>query len=177
MAPKVSRASGVGERAVGEVDAAPGSRPWCPQPLRTCSGLVGLGVPPQVGNSGGGGSGVPLTPGAARPGAERNFLAVLFDLELGQFLTIRVPRFFDVLAIILGLRLPLSMLFGFASSLGGLGIGLGIVAAAVWFLLVLTGARLVVELLVVVFRLGEDVHAIRQDRSAGPRPGGLRPTA
>lgn len=124
------------------------------------------------------GTGGTTFPPAGQPGAipEPSVLATLFDFRFEHLVTVRVLRFFYVLAVVLGGLMALSMLITMASIAHGIGAVIGIVVAGAWFLLFLLGARLAVEFLVVVFRLGEDVRVLRRERSAaGPGQGGARP--
>jgi len=134
------------------------------------SGPEPTGRPP----TGGG----PSFPPPGQPGAipEPSVLATLFDFRFEHLVTVRVLRFFYVLAVVLGGLMALSTLITLASIAHGIGALIGIVVAGAWFLLFLLGARLAVEFLVVVFRLGEDVRVLRRERSAaGPGQGGARP--
>lgn len=103
-------------------------------------------------------------------------LSSLFDFSFEHLVTFRVLRFFYILGVVLGGLFLLVLLLG--ALLGqSLTLLVSFVLGVGWFVLYLIGARIAAEFLVVVFRLGEDVRALRQARIPGPSPGGVRPTA
>ncbi|QVJ00644.1 DUF4282 domain-containing protein [Nocardiopsis eucommiae] len=129
--------------------------------------------PPQQPQSGGYPGGQyyqqpPQQPGAYAPPVERNpgFFAALFDFSFREFITSRIIRIVYVLWLVL---IAFGFLAGLVSSIalmgdedfGVLGFFLLIgtfIGTAVWVLV----SRITLELLIVVFRISEDLSALRK---------------
>jgi hypothetical protein len=108
------------------------------------------------------GQGAPLQ-ASARQGADtRGFLNSLFDFSFTSFVTTRIIKVLYVLILILvSLTALIYTIFAFkASPLFGL-LTL-IIGDPLFIIIVMAFWRLVLEAFVVVFRIAEDVHSIRE---------------
>jgi hypothetical protein len=105
------------------------------------------------------GSGAPVAP------ADTSFFASLFDLSFASFVTPRLIKALYVLVMIaLALAWLIFLIFGFhAGALAGL---LALVGGAIIVLLYLLLARVILEFYMAVFRIADDVQALK--RRQGP---------
>jgi hypothetical protein len=105
----------------------------------------------------------------------KGFFASLFDYSFSTFITSRVIRVLYILTtIILALWTLVIVLAAFRSSTG-LGIAALLVGGPLFFVFTMIYARVVLELIMVIFRIHEDVDDINR-RGAGavtpePEPG------
>jgi hypothetical protein len=98
---------------------------------------------------------------------EKGFVASLFDFSFSSLITTRIIK---VVYIILTVVLSLIGIVIFAAGLargGGGGILQAILSPVLW-LLYMIWARISLEVLIIIFRIGEDVRRI----AYGPGPGG-----
>ena len=126
----------------------------------------GLGAPPPAGSPPPGGQ--PAMLGAPRAADAKGFLASLFDFSFTSFVTTKIIKVVYVLVFILTLigaflftvsAFNASALFGLLTLIIGDPL-LIIIGMAFW--------RLVLESFVVMFRIAEDIHSIRE-RGSGLR--------
>ncbi len=114
----------------------------------------------------GGDGGPPFTPGTGRLDADevKGFFSSLFDLSFRSFITGRLIRVLYVLAMI-GLALwTLGWLGTALASQDGTLIFFALIGAPLVFLFGLIYIRVLLELIIVVFRIGEDVRKIASNR-------------
>ncbi|MVU77411.1 DUF4282 domain-containing protein [Nocardia sp. ET3-3] len=92
----------------------------------------------------------------------RGFFASLFDFGFTSFITPRVIKVLYVLAMILAGLATLSLaLFGFMTGSAAIGIFILIIVCPIYLFAVVLFYRVALEFVMVVFRMGEDMHAIR----------------
>lgn len=99
--------------------------------------------------------------------SQLGFIASLFDFRFNSFVTPRVVRVVYVIAMIMiGLSALGFMLFAFKVS-----VLFGIVALCIlcplYFLLYVALWRIALELIMVIFRIGDDLRSIRERRDLG----------
>jgi len=90
----------------------------------------------------------------------RGFLKSLYDFSFSNFITSKVIR---LVYIIITILYSLGAIIGFIGLLarGGIGIPIAIIGVPLVYLLYLALARIMMEFIMVVFRIGEDVRTIR----------------
>ena len=99
----------------------------------------------------------------------KGHLLSAFDFSFSEFITTKIVKILYGLAILASAFTALSwMVSGFDYSIGT-GIMALILSPAVFFLLVLT-ARVWLELVIVIFRIAEDVHALTDSGAKGEQP-------
>ena len=100
--------------------------------------------------------------GASRGADSRGFLSALFDFSFTSFVTTRIIK---VLYVLITVLVCLTALFytilAFRVS-AGFGIVTLIIGDPLYIIIVMAFWRLVLEAFVVVFRIAEDVRAIRE---------------
>ena len=97
-------------------------------------------------------------------------LRSVFDFSFSEFITIKIVKALYALAILASIYISFSwMISGFDYSPGA-GVMALILSPAVFFLLVL-GARIYLELVIVIFRIAEDVHKMAGHDSKEEQPG------
>jgi Domain of unknown function (DUF4282) len=107
-------------------------------------------------------------PPRGRPASGPGFLGSLFDLEFSSFVTPKIIKSVYLLAV---LALGLSAIAFIANGFGvhvPLGVVTRVVLAAVYFFLGVAFFRVVLEFFMVVFRMAEDLHDVRE-RGGGSR--------
>jgi hypothetical protein len=95
-----------------------------------------------------------------RPTPAKGFFAGLFDFGFTTFVTPKVIKFvYVVITILIGISWIVWIIagFGYSSGLGILALVFGPLVALLW----LIAYRITLELVMVIFRIGSDVHAIR----------------
>jgi len=95
-------------------------------------------------------------------GEAKGLLRSLFDFQFTSLITTKIIRFVYALIVIL---LSLGALGVFISSLargGFIGVFFALIIVPLGYLVYLILIRIWMEILIVVFRLGDDVRAIRQ---------------
>jgi Domain of unknown function (DUF4282) len=114
------------------------------------------------------------------PQFEKGFFGSLFDFSFTSLITTRIIRVLYALAVVLfSIGAVILMISGIASGrAGGFIFAILIVPLAYFFYLVTT--RIWMEFLIVVFRIGDDINAIRRGGGGlsprGPAPGGPFPS-
>ncbi|MDQ3757697.1 MAG: DUF4282 domain-containing protein [Actinomycetota bacterium] len=101
---------------------------------------------------------------------EKGFFASLFDFSFSSLITPKIIRVVYVLITIAVGLFSLSILFSFAASDDGNAV-LGLILAPLAFLLYMIFARIYLEIVIVVFRMGEDVRRIADNQAGGGTPG------
>ena len=100
----------------------------------------------------------------------KGLLKSLFDFQFTSLITIRIIRFVYALMVIL---YTVGAVFFFIASLAS-GSAVGILSAFIVlplaYLVYLILTRIWMEILIVVFRIGDDIHAIRQGGGLGGGP-------
>jgi hypothetical protein len=111
----------------------------------------------------------PRTRPAARPGDGPGFLGSLFDFNFASFVTPKIIKSVYLLAV---LALGVSAI-AFIGNGFGVHVPFGVVArvvlAALYFFLGLSFFRVVLEFFMVVFRMAEDLHDVRERGRSGSR--------
>lgn len=105
----------------------------------------------------------------------RGFFASLFDFSFSSLITTKIVKIVYVIATIL---IGLASLGFFVAWLtrGGVGIVIAIIGAPILFIVYMIVTRIWLEIVIIVFRIGEDVRRIADaPRSAGPAVGGYQP--
>jgi len=104
---------------------------------------------------------------------EKRFIEILFDWSFSEFVTIRIIKFLYILGIVAA---GIGALFVFAGSasqgFGGF-VG-GLVIAPIVFCLGVLGARIWLEMLIVMFRIAENTSLLVQQRNSGATDGVAR---
>ncbi len=102
----------------------------------------------------------------------KDFLPALFDLSFSQFITVKIVKILFIIAIVLAAIMAIMVLVsGLASGsvVGGL---IGIVLTPIAFLLYVLGARIWLELILVVFRIAENTQKmVDGDKAEAPAAG------
>ena len=97
---------------------------------------------------------------------ENNLFTALFDLSFSKFISIDLIRVLYAFAfIVAGLAAIILIIAGFATSLTW-GIGSIILAPGLYFLIIV-GVRVLLEMLVVVFRIAENTSEIVENTKSG----------
>ncbi len=93
------------------------------------------------------------------PTKQRNFFLSLFDFGFTSLIAIRFAKFIYVVGVVL---ISIDALFDliFISRLGKGWIVGGIIVAAISWLVQMVGWRILIEFMIVFFRMGSDVHKI-----------------
>lgn len=109
----------------------------------------------------------------------KGFFGSLFDFSFSSFITLRFIKIIYIIGMVVVGFLALGILFTIASR-GGAGIVIGPILSAGFFLFYVIVFRLILEFIVVIFRIGENtslmVHEL-QGRWIPPGPGsGAPPT-
>jgi hypothetical protein len=102
----------------------------------------------------------------------KGLLRSLYDFSFTSLITTKIIRFAYIVTVIM---LSLGAAFLFIGSLASgqtAGVVFGIILVPLGYLLYLIMARIWMEFLIVVFRIGEDIHAIRVGGNAPPNAGG-----
>ncbi len=87
--------------------------------------------------------------------AQKGFFGGLFDLSFSEFVTTRVIKVLFVILIILSAIGALALLIGGIAK-GGPGAFLAIIVAPIAFILYVLGARIWLEVIIVLFRIAEN---------------------
>lgn len=116
----------------------------------------------------------PVTPAlvaAVNPAAfdAKGFLRSLYDFKFTSLIATKVIRFVYALLVILYSILAALTLIGCLASKNGALIFFGFIILPILYLLYLILIRIFMEIVIVFFKMGEDVRAIR-DSSAGTSP-------
>lgn len=112
---------------------------------------------------------------------EKGFFASLFDFSFRSFITIKIVRVFYILAMIfIGLYALGLLIFvasaGGSTGLGGLGVLLGLVGAGLIFLLGVMYIRVLLETILVLFRIEGNTARIAGTNPPAPGVGADSPS-
>jgi len=100
--------------------------------------------------------------GASRGADSRGFLSALFDFSFTSFVTTRIIKVLYVLILVLvSLVALVYTIIAFRLSMG-FGLLVLVIGDPLYIIIVMAFWRLVLEAFVVVFRIAEDVRAIRE---------------
>jgi hypothetical protein len=130
----------------------------------------GYGQARPYGDASGQGAGHPAPggmPGMPYPSQDtvstKGFLASLFDVSFGSYVTPRVIKVvYVIIMIVIGLSTLGYIIFGFAAFKA---VGIIFVPVALLIgLIYLALARIGFEIVMVIFRMGDDIHAMRGSR-------------
>ena len=100
--------------------------------------------------------------GASRGADGRGFLSALFDFSFTSFVTTRIVKVLYVLILVLVSLVALFYtIIAFRLS-PGLGLLVLIIGDPLYIIIVMAFWRLLLEAFVVVFRIAEDIHAMRE---------------
>jgi hypothetical protein len=122
---------------------------------------------PGLGGPAGPGLGGPAAPPAGRSSTrqsagQKNFFAALFDFSFTSFINSRVIKILYVLVVIMtGLGALVSTFAAFKVN-GTFGLLTLVIVDPLYIIIVLTLWRVFLEALIVFFRMGEDVRALRE---------------
>ncbi len=103
-------------------------------------------------------------------GEAKGLLKSLFDFQFTSLITVKIIRFVYALIVIL---YSIGAIFFFVASLstgGAAGILTAFILVPLGYLVYLILTRIWMEILIVVFRMGDDVRAIRERGDLGRRP-------
>ena len=120
-----------------------------------------------------------------------SFFAKLFDLSFEEFITPTIIRIVYIITIALAALYALGILLWLASTGGAVGAVLGLILAPLVFILALLMSRILLEVMLVLFRIAEDTQRIASEMgpdaptdesgarlgrqgSTGPNPGERR---
>jgi hypothetical protein len=118
-------------------------------------GLDGAAAPP------------PWRSGTRQSAKEKNFFAALFDFSFTSFINTRVIKVLYVLVVIMTGLGALASTFAAFKVNGTLGLLTLVIVDPLYVIIVLTLWRLFLEALIVFFRMGEDVRALRERGETG----------
>ncbi|MEW6357718.1 MAG: DUF4282 domain-containing protein [Planctomycetota bacterium] len=96
---------------------------------------------------------------------EKGFFGALFDLSFSSFVTTRLIKVLYILVIVAAGLSVLGILGGSVAR-GPVGILIGIVVAPVVFILSVLWGRVWLELIIVMFRIAENVNKIAERKDA-----------
>jgi hypothetical protein len=101
----------------------------------------------------------------------KGLLKSLFDFQFTSLITTKIIRFVYALIVVL---YSLGALAFFVASLargGAVGVFTAFIVVPLGYLIYLILTRIWMEILIVVFRMGDDIRAIRQRGGMDPGPG------
>jgi uncharacterized membrane protein len=109
----------------------------------------------------------------------KGFFQSLFDFKFTSLITTRIIRVVYVIVVVVFALAALALFFGGLGSGEESGIIFAIIFVPIGFLLYVIAARIWMELIIIVFRIGEDIRAIRTEgrglAGGGAAGGGLPP--
>jgi hypothetical protein len=98
---------------------------------------------------------------------EKGFLATIFDFSFSEFVTTKVIKFLLGLAMVgVGIWVIVMIITGFASDAWWMGLIFLILSPVIYLILMLL-ARIYLELIIVIFRIAEDLNKIRESLTSG----------
>jgi TM2 domain-containing membrane protein YozV len=116
-----------------------------------------------------------------QPVSAKGFFSSLFDYSFSSLITTRIVKVVYVIVTVVFSLMALGYLIFFISR-GGAGIIVGIIVVPIAWLLYMIWARITLEVLIVIFRIGDDVRAIAGTGAVPPYgyqrpepPGAWRP--
>ena len=92
-----------------------------------------------------------------------SFFAKLFDLSFEEFITPTIIRIVYIIMIALAALYALGILLWLASTGGAVGAVLGLILAPLFFILALLMSRILLEVMLVLFRIAEDTQRIASE--------------
>lgn len=104
----------------------------------------------------------------------KGFFTGLFDFSFSSFITMKFLRLIYIVVVVVILLGGAFFLISFLSR-GGLGVVFGLVIVPLVTLLYLVLARIYLELVALLFRIGDNTAAIATALQAGGSPGGGTP--
>lgn len=101
---------------------------------------------------------------------EKGFFASLFDLSFTSFITTKLIKIiYAVVMVLLAIGMLVFVIGAFSS--GGIGAGLGaLIVSPIIFILYVMLTRIWLEMIIVVFRISEDVAKIAASKPDMPQP-------
>jgi hypothetical protein len=100
------------------------------------------------------------------PRPSGNFVGALFDFSFHELITPKVIRVLYILLVALAALASLAVLVS-SMTQGGAAILAGLILAPLLFLVYVIVARVYMEILIVIFRIGEDVRDIADATASG----------
>ena len=102
---------------------------------------------------------------------EKGFISTIFDFSFSEFVTTKVIKFLLGLAVIANAVITIAAIIGaFSNSvLGGI---IVLIISPLIFLLLMLMSRIYLELIIVIFRIAENLIAIRDGLGSRPPEGG-----
>ena len=107
----------------------------------------------------------------SEPGAPTGFFGTMFDLSFTHFVTIKLVKFLYVVGLLVG-AIGAVIMIGAASRQGAAAAVGALVLAPLGFLLFAMYLRVMLEIMVVMFRIAEDIELIASRTSLAPAPRG-----
>jgi hypothetical protein len=105
----------------------------------------------------------------------KGFLRSLYDFSFTSLITTKIIRFvYALLVIVYSVFAVIFFIAGLASGKPA-GVFLAIIGVPIGYLIYVIILRIWMEILIVVFRIGDDVHAIRVGGSGPAQSGGVGP--
>ena len=98
---------------------------------------------------------------------DKGFFGALFDMSFSSFVTTKLIKVLYILIIILA-ALGAMVMVGSGFRHGGPGVIVGILIAPVAFVLWVMAGRVWLELIIVMFRIAENVSVIAERKGAAP---------
>ncbi|NOZ21024.1 MAG: DUF4282 domain-containing protein [Planctomycetes bacterium] len=98
---------------------------------------------------------------------EKGFFGALFDLSFSSFVTTKLIKVLYLLIIAIAALGALGILAS-AAMAGGLRALIGVVVAPIVFILWVLGGRVWLELIIVMFRIAENVSKIAEQKGVAP---------
>jgi uncharacterized membrane protein len=101
---------------------------------------------------------------------EKGFLATIFDFSFSEFVTTKVIKFLLGLAMVVNVIVTISIIVGAFqnSTLGGIVV---LILSPVVYLILMLFSRIYLELIIVIFRIAENLMKIRENlgsQQSGP---------
>ena len=98
----------------------------------------------------------------------KNFLSRLFDFSFETFITTSVIRVLYILFVVVSGLVALGWFIALAARGGAGGLMLGLIIAPIAFILYVMMARIWLELVIVIFRIAEDINVIARNSERRP---------
>ena len=101
---------------------------------------------------------------------EKGFLATIFDFSFSEFVTTKVIKFLLGLAMVVNVIFTISIIVGAfqSSTFGGI---VALILSPVIYLILMLFSRIYLELIIVIFRIAENLMKIRENlgsQQSGP---------
>ncbi len=100
----------------------------------------------------------------------QSFFSKLFDMSFSQYVTPGIIKIIFVLSIVMAGVAAIGVFTTFSSTLGGMGVLLGLILAVVGFVLYVVLARMGLEVVIALFRIAENTRVIA-DNARRPNDG------